>query len=148
MCRRSSKSFHRSPFLVISPLGSPVGRSHLAHSGHFTARRFRSFHCSPRPSNGLTSLSLPGRFTARLPRRTVSPRTAIPVISPLGSPVERSHLALPFRSFHRSARPSNGLTSHCHSGYFTARLVRRTVSPRTATLDAAHLALPSRFSPR
>src|SRR2546425_2998000 len=87
----------------------------------------------------ISPLAIFGHFTARLARRTVSPRTfrsfhrsSFPVISPLGSPVERSHLALPFRSFHRSARPSNGLTSHCHSGHFTARLARRTVSPRTA----------------
>src|SRR2546428_13994899 len=103
----------------------------------------------------ISPLAIFGHFTARLARRTVSPRTfrsfhrsSFPVISPLGSPVERSHLALPFRSFHRSARPSDGLTSHCPSRHFTARLVRRTVSPRTATPGAAHLALPSRFSPR
>src|SRR5207245_5040656 len=57
----------------------------------------------------------------------------------------------------RSARPSDGLTSHGHArrvsarttpsisplaifGDFSARLVRRRASPRTATRDASRLA--------
>src|SRR3989442_7860261 len=89
----------------------------------------------------ISPLAIFGHFTARLARRTVSPRTfrsfhrsSFSVISPLGSPVQRSHLALPFPSFHPSARSSNGLTSHCHSRHFTARLVHRNVSTRTSTL--------------
>src|SRR6266542_3643479 len=47
---------------------------------------------------------------------------AISIISPLGSAVGRPHLALPFRSFHRSARPSDA-------------------SPRTATRPGKAAAL-------
>src|SRR5204863_7083804 len=75
-------------------------------------------------------------FTARLVRRAASPRTAVD-------------------PFHRSARPPSGPTSHCRrpisplgssaerphlalpSTHFTARLVRRAASPRTA-VDPFH----------
>src|SRR6059036_3504441 len=103
MCRRSSKSFHRSSFLVISrsarpsdgltshcharrgsprtfsvisPLGSPLDAAHLAH--------FRSFHRSARRSTRLTS-HIFGHFTARLAARRGSPRTAITFLSQIGA---------------------------------------------------------------
>src|SRR5204863_5172065 len=77
------------------------------------------------------SLTSPTHFTARLVRRAASPRTAAD-------------------PFHRSARPPSGLTSHRRRPisplgssaerphlappptHFTARLVRRAASPRTA----------------
>src|SRR3972149_4517397 len=51
---------------IISPLASPVERPRLAPR--------RSFHRSPRPSNGLGSHHV-DHFTARLARRTASART-------------------------------------------------------------------------
>src|SRR3989442_3431534 len=95
-----------------------------------TARHFRSFHRSARPAAGLTSHSL-DHCTARLGRRPASPRT-LSIISPLGSAGGRPHLALS-RSFHRSARPAAGLTSHSLD-HFTARLGRRPASPRTLSI--------------
>src|SRR5204863_5008678 len=71
-------------------------------------------------------------------------------ISPLGSSAERPHLARFLEQFHRSPRGSTPLSSHCRrpvsplgssserphlappSTHFTARLVRRAASPRTA----------------
>src|SRR5207248_1834844 len=108
----------------ISPLGSSAERPHLAPPPtHFTARLVRRaasprtaadpFHRSARPPSGLTSHR----------RRPVSP---------LGSSAERPHLAPPSDPFHRSARPPSGLTSHRRPTHFTARLVRRAASPRTA----------------
>src|SRR5207245_2104808 len=102
------RAFHRSPFSAISALGSSVGRPHLARpratrlgshdTEHFTARHFRRFQRSARPSDGLTShgharrasarttisispLAIFGDFIARLVRRTASPRPATPAAS-------------------------------------------------------------------
>src|SRR5207249_9529750 len=103
---------------------------------------------SARPTPSISPLAIFGDFSARLVRRTASPRTATPdaprlarhrafhrspfsAISALGSSVGRPHLARP--------RPTR-LGSH-DTEHFTARLVARRASART-TPSISPLASP------
>src|SRR5206468_10335514 len=107
---------------------------------HDAGGDFGRFQRSGRPSDALTShgparlawartprsispLAIFGDFSARLVRRTASPRTA---------PPDASRLAR-HRAFHRSPRRPTRLGSH-DTEHFTARLAARRVSARTTIL--------------
>src|SRR5262249_58349962 len=75
-----SEPFHRSPFSIMSPLGSTVGRSRLALPRH------RAYG-----NSGAARLARPPtHFTARLGRRTACGSHDHPPLSPLAPPRGRS----------------------------------------------------------